>query len=61
VSENGAALWDDPGAAIGPVLGGPFPKGLLNSAAEGVWALKAGDAWIEGEVTVERIVDEVME
>ena len=61
MSENGAALCDEPGAASGPVLGGPFPKGLLKSVADGVCALKAGEAWIEGEVTVERTVDEVRE
>jgi hypothetical protein len=58
---NAAALWDDPGAAIGPVLAGPLWKGLLKSVAEGVWALKTGEAWIDGDVTAERIVDEVRE
>ena len=60
-SENGAALCDEPGAAIGPVLGGPLWNGLLNRVAEGVWALKAGEGWLEGEVTVERTDDEVNE
>jgi hypothetical protein len=34
---------------------------LLKSVAEGVWALKTGEAWIDGDVTAERIVDEVRE
>lgn len=54
-SENGAVLCDELGAmATGPELGGPLWKGLLNRVVEGVWALNAGEGWIEGEVTAER-------
>jgi hypothetical protein len=45
---------------MGPMLAGPLWNGLLKSVAVGVWALKAGDAWMEGESTADR-VEEVSE
>lgn len=54
VNAKAAALCDEPGAAIGPVLAGPLAKGLLKCVAEGVCALNAGDGWIDGEVTADR-------
>jgi hypothetical protein len=46
VSANEPALCDEPGAATGPVLGG---NGLVKCADGVAWALKAGEARMEGE------------
>jgi hypothetical protein len=37
-----------------PLLDGAVGKDDWNCNCEGVWPPKAGDAWIEGEVTAER-------
>lgn len=61
VSVKAATLCDDPGAATGPVLGGPLWKGLLKWEAEGVIALKAGEGCIEGDGKVERTDEDARE
>ena len=44
---------------VGPenefLLDGAVGKGLWNCACEGVWLPNAGDAWINGDVAVERM------
>jgi hypothetical protein len=57
VREKWADPCDEPGAATGPVLGGPVWKGLLKKVAVGVWALNAGEGWMVGDVAVERVDD----
>lgn len=44
-----------PPAGIDSFLGSPLEKGFWNCDCEGVWPPNAGEAWMEGEVAVDRI------